>query len=76
MQGARLSQPHVLCRVFRQPLVPVLGAEDGRWIVPQAIQPMLKPGGHGALWKLMHDTGTFAWLAQRSCQAAIVRQIR
>lgn len=55
--------------------MPVVSAEDGQWVAPQAMQPMLKPGGHGALWKLMHDTSTFAWLAARDCQAALVRQI-
>ena len=63
-------------RLFRQPLVPVVGAEDARWVVPQPLQPMLKPGGHGALWKLMLDTGTFSWLSTNKRQAAIVRQIR
>lgn len=37
---------------------------------------MLKPGGHGAIWKLMHDQGVFDWLSQHTCEAAIVRQIR
>jgi hypothetical protein len=23
---------------------------------------MMKPGGHGAIWKLMHDEGVFDWL--------------
>jgi UDP-N-acetylglucosamine pyrophosphorylase len=25
-------------------------------------QAMMKPGGHGAIWKLMHDEGVFDWL--------------
>ncbi|KAK9801940.1 hypothetical protein WJX73_008251 [Symbiochloris irregularis] len=62
-------------KLFKQPLVPVLRADNGQWIVPNELQPLLKPGGHGALWKLMHDTNTFGWLAERKCQAAIVRQI-
>ena len=37
---------------------------------------MLKPGGHGAIWKLMQDEGIFRWLAAHDRQAAIVRQIR
>lgn len=45
-------------------------------MVPQPLQPLMKPGGHGALWKLMLDTGTFTWLAARNRQAAIIRQIR
>src|SRR4051794_39694380 len=64
------------CRIFKQPLVPVLDAEDGRWLLPQGLSPMLKPGGHGAIWKLMLDAGVFEWLGHHGRQAAIVRQIR
>ncbi|KAK9827994.1 hypothetical protein WJX81_006283, partial [Elliptochloris bilobata] len=62
-------------RLFRQPLVPLVGAEDGRWLLPAPLTPMLKPGGHGAIWKLMHDQGVFAWLASCAREAALVRQI-
>lgn len=37
---------------------------------------MMKPGGHGVIWKLMIDTGVFDWLAAQGREAAIVRQIR
>ena len=63
-------------RLFRQPLVPLVGAADGRWLLPAPLAPMLKPGGHGAIWKLMHDQGVFAWLAGCGREAALVRQIR
>ena len=63
-------------RLFRQPLVPLVGAQDGRWLLPAPLAPMLKPGGHGAIWKLMHDQGVFAWLAGCGREAALVRQIR
>ena len=35
----------------------------------------LKPGGHGAIWKLMHDRGVFTWLAAKGRKGATVRQI-
>ncbi len=63
-------------RLFRQPLVPLVGAADGRWLLPAPLAPLLKPGGHGAIWKLMHDQGVFAWLAGCGRAAALVRQIR
>ena len=63
-------------RLFEQPLVPVLSAEDGAWLLPEPLAPMMKPGGHGAIWKLMLDQGIFAWLARKRRDAAIVRQIR
>lgn len=37
---------------------------------------MMKPGGHGAIWKLMWDEGVFDWLqGQHGRRAALVRQI-
>ena len=57
-------------------MVPVVGAEGGRWPLAGALAPMLKPGGHGAIWKLMLDEGVFAWLAAHRREGALVRQIR
>ena len=57
-------------------MVPVVSAEDGQWLLPEPLRPMMKPGGHGAIWKLMLDRGVFDYFAQRRRQAAIVRQIR
>lgn len=63
-------------RLFEQPMVPVVSAEDGQWLLPEPLAPMMKPGGHGAIWKLMLDRGIFDYFSQRRRQAAIVRQIR
>jgi UTP---glucose-1-phosphate uridylyltransferase len=63
-------------RLFRQPMVPVVGAADGRWPLAAPLAPMMKPGGHGAIWKLMLDEGIFDWLAAHRREAALVRQIR
>ncbi|KAL4426976.1 hypothetical protein ABPG77_009537 [Micractinium sp. CCAP 211/92] len=62
-------------RLFQQPLVPMVAAHDGRWLLQSPLQPMMKPGGHGVIWKLMIDTGVFNWLAAQGREAAIVRQI-
>ncbi|GLC45555.1 hypothetical protein PLESTB_001205700 [Pleodorina starrii] len=63
-------------RLFRQPMVPVLAAEDGRWLLSRPMGPMMKPGGHGAIWKLMWDQGVFDWLTvTHGRRAALVRQI-
>ncbi|CAG9465799.1 unnamed protein product [Pedinophyceae sp. YPF-701] len=62
-------------RLFRQPMVPVLAADDGRWLLGGAVRPLLKPGGHGAIWKLMHDEGVFEWLERAGREGAVVRQI-
>lgn len=57
-------------------MVPVVSAEDGSWLLPEPLRPLMKPGGHGAIWKLMLDEGVFTWLRNRRREAAIVRQIR
>lgn len=68
--------PPPLRRLFRQPLVPVVADVDGRWLLPEPLAPLMKPGGHGAIWKLMLDEGVFDWLLADQREAAIVRQIR
>lgn len=68
--------PALSCRVVKQPLVPVISAASGEWLMPEPLAPMMKPGGHGAIWKLMLDEGVFNWLRGKSSQAALVRQIR
>lgn len=40
-------------RAFRQPMVPVMSVEAGEWLLSGELTPMMKPGGHGAIWKLM-----------------------
>ncbi|KAF8056255.1 UGP3 [Scenedesmus sp. PABB004] len=69
------GRPAESFRLFRQPLVPVVGAGDGRWLVTAPLKVMMKPGGHGAIWKLMHDEGVFDWLQAAGRLAALVRQI-
>lgn len=62
-------------RLFCQPLVPVVSAEDGTWPTPDPLEPIMKPGGHGVIWKLMLDCNVFAWLKGLGRKAAVVRQI-
>ena len=57
-------------------MVPVVGAAEGRWLLPGRLAPAMKPGGHGAIWKLMLDQGVFQWLLRQGREAAVVRQIR
>ena len=66
-------------RLFEQPLVPVVTVDCARWVSDdqggKECSVALKPGGHGAIWKLMHDDGVFTWLAGRGRVGATVRQI-
>lgn len=59
-----------------QPLVPVVGAEDGQWLVTKPFSPLSKPGGHGVIWKLAHDKGIFKWFFRQGRRGATVRQVR
>ena len=61
---------------FIQPLVPTVGAADARWMVSDPLTAVLKPGGHGVIWKLASDEGVFKWFSQHGRKAALVRQIR
>jgi hypothetical protein len=62
-----------------QPMVPLVDSEQGMWLRDaegNAFQPLLKPGGHGALWKLMLDRNAFTWLESSHRRSiALVRQI-
>ncbi|KAK4792547.1 hypothetical protein SAY86_022982 [Trapa natans] len=62
-------------RLFEQPLVPVVCAEDGQWIVQKPCMPVCKPGGHGVLWKLAYDKGVFGWFYDHGRRGATVRQV-
>lgn len=59
-----------------QPLVPSIGAEDGRWLISKPLAPVCKPGGHGVIWKLAHDKGIFRWFSGHGRKGATVRQVR
>jgi len=61
-------------RFFIQPLVPAFD-EKGNWHLSGPLKPVLKPGGHGAIWKLARDEGVFDWLKSLGCKKALIRQI-
>ncbi|KAF7816504.1 UTP--glucose-1-phosphate uridylyltransferase 3, chloroplastic [Senna tora] len=62
-------------QLFEQPLVPVVGAEDGQWLVTKPFKPLSKPGGHGVIWKLAYDKGIFKWFYLHGRKGATVRQV-
>ncbi|EFH54316.1 hypothetical protein ARALYDRAFT_486043 [Arabidopsis lyrata subsp. lyrata] len=62
-------------RLFEQPLVPAVSAEDGQWIVSKPFVPVSKPGGHGVIWKLAYDKGVFNWFYDHGRKGATVRQV-
>lgn len=66
--------------IFKQPMVPMVENGTGLWIHEDlqkgaAIMPMVRPGGHGAIWKLLFDQGVAQWLRLKGRKAVITRQI-
>lgn len=61
-------------RLFDQPMVPVI-LNDGNWAVQDPLSLVLKPGGHGVMWKLAQDHGILDWFQSRGRHKALVRQI-
>lgn len=61
-------------QLFEQPMVPVVAAEDGQWLINEPLSLVCKPGGHGAIWKLAHDKGIFQWFYSHGRKGATVRQ--
>lgn len=39
------------------------------------LKPLMKPGGHGAIWKLARDRGIFSWFESLGRKKALIRQI-
>lgn len=68
------GRPKDSIRFFTQPLVPTVDSR-GDWCMTGPMRPLLKPGGHGAIWKLARDEGIFTWLAQLGRKKALIRQI-
>lgn len=68
------GRPPESIRRIIQPLAPVVTVE-GSWAVSEPGTLVLKPGGHGVIWKLAKDARAFDWLVQQKRKALIVRQI-
>lgn len=68
------GRPKESFRLFCQPLVPAVD-EKGDWIWLGNEKLLLKPGGHGALWKLAQDEGVFSWLHSLGTEQLLVRQV-
>lgn len=68
------GRPKESFRIIPQPLVPVVN-EKGEWLFTDDLQLVMKPGGHGAIWKLAIDTGIFSWFLSLGRKKALIRQI-
>lgn len=68
------ERPETSFRLFIQPMVPVLTVQ-GNWAMSEPLKVILKPGGHGVIWKTAMDSGAFDWLQEQKREKALVRQI-
>jgi hypothetical protein len=57
-----------------QPSVPVV-TKNGMWILDDQGKILLKPSGHGALWKLAKSEKLFEWFFEKKRKKALIRQI-
>ncbi len=73
-QNQWFGRPQESFRFFSQPSVPTF-TREGNWCLQKPLKLLLKPGGHGMLWKLLRQSGVFTWLKERGSQKALVRQI-
>ncbi len=61
-------------KFFCQPMVPAVNRE-GQWCLQGPLQLLMKPGGHGAIWRLAREEGVFDWLFAWGRKKAVVRQV-
>ncbi len=68
------GRPKESFNLFVQPLVPAVN-QHGNWLWSAPWKLLLKPGGHGAIWKLARDKGVFEWFRAFGAKYALIRQI-
>jgi hypothetical protein len=68
------GRPQDSIRLFRQKMVPVV-TEEGMWVMNGPLEPVLKPGGHGAIWRSCDVHGVLDWFENQSKTHALVRQV-
>lgn len=73
-QKGWFGRPKDSFRFFTQPSVPTF-TREGNWCLQKPLKLLLKPGGHGMLWKLLRQNGVFEWLKGLGKTKALVRQI-
>jgi UTP---glucose-1-phosphate uridylyltransferase len=68
------GRPKDSIRTFAQPLVPVVN-DQGEWLFTDELKLVMKPGGHGVIWKLAIQSGIFSWFQSFGKTKLLVRQI-
>ena len=60
--------------LFSQLSVPVISGA-GEWVMRAPLEPLLQPGGHGALWRTAEEQGVFFWFREQEKHRLLIRQI-
>lgn len=60
--------------IASQPLVPLID-EEGHFVLKDSQHLLLKPGGHGAIWKVAMQHKVFDWFEKRGVSHLFLRQI-
>lgn len=68
------GRPQTSIRLFCQPLVPTINRE-GQWCLQGPQQLLMKPGGHGVLWRLAQEEGILDWFDSQDRRKVLVRQV-
>lgn len=68
------GRPIDTIRLFCQKRVPVI-TEEGNWALEGPLEPVLKPGGHGVLWRGAFVAGIIDYFEKIGREFALVRQI-
>lgn len=68
------GRPKESFRFFCQPMVPTMD-KQGNWYLSGPMRLLMKPGGHGVLWKVAKQEGIFDWLESLGRQKVLIRQI-
>ncbi|MBI3212000.1 MAG: UTP--glucose-1-phosphate uridylyltransferase, partial [Simkania negevensis] len=73
-QSGWFGRPKDSLRFFSQPSVPTF-TRDGKWCLAAPLKLLLKPGGHGVMWKLAQKEGVIDWFKEKKRSRVLVRQI-
>jgi hypothetical protein len=60
--------------LFPQPMVPVSTIE-GSWLLASGSDLLVKPGGHGVIWKLASEKGVLEWFKRQNRFKLLTRQV-
>ena len=73
-QNGWFGRPKEAFHFFCQPAVPLVDKE-GKWCQSPEGRLLMKPGGHGVIWKLAQESGIFDAWKKRGVKKILVRQI-